>query len=69
MAVVLRTVLQKNRNVAIKRANPRKGRFKEESDGRGAQGGREEGGKVSLPYNWSIHADVSAPFKHALMSV
>ena len=70
MAVVLRTVLQKKRNVAIKRANPRKGRFKEESDGRGAQGGREEGGKVSLPpYNWSIHADVSAPFKHALMSV
>ena len=69
-AVVLRAVLQKGRNVALKRANPRKGRFKEESDGRGAQGGREEGGKVSLPpYNWSIHADVSAPFKHALMSV
>ena len=39
-AVVLRTVLQKGRNVALKRANPRKGRFKEEIGRREAQGGR-----------------------------
>ena len=49
--MVLRTVLQKGRNVALKRANPRKGRFKEEIGRREAQGGRGgEGGKVNLPF-------------------
>ena len=39
-AVVLRTVLQKGRNVALERAKPRKGRFREEIGRREAQGGR-----------------------------
>ena len=50
VAVVLRTVLQKGCNVALERANPRKGRFREEIGRREAQGGRgAEGGKVNLP--------------------
>ena len=46
VAVVLRAVLQKGRNVALERAKPRKGRFREEigrikaQSGRGAAGGR-----------------------------
>ena len=45
VAVVLRTVLQKGRNVALERAKPRKGRFREEIGRREAQGGRgAEGG-------------------------
>ena len=51
-AVVLRTVLQKGRNVALERAKPRKGRFREEFGRREAQGGRGaagRGGKVNLP--------------------
>ena len=59
-AVVLRAVLQKGRNVALKRANPRKGRFKEEI-GRRRGPGRKGGGEVNLPpYKWLIHADRSA---------
>ena len=46
MAVVLRTVLQKGRNVALKRANPRKGCFKEEI-GRRRGAGRKGGGGVA----------------------
>ena len=41
--MVLRAVLQKGRNVALKRANPRKGRFKEEI-GRRRGPGRKGGG-------------------------
>ena len=48
------------RNVALKRANPRKGRFKEEI-GRRRGPGRKGGGEVNLPpYKWLIHADRSA---------
>ena len=45
-AVVLRSVLQKRRNVASKRANPRNGCFKEEigrKRGLGRKGGGGEG--------------------------
>ena len=64
VAVVLRTVLQKGRNVALERAKPRKGRFREEIGRREAQGGRgAEGGKVNLPpSDCLIHADGSANF-------
>ena len=48
VAVVLRTVLQKGRNVALKRANPRKGRFKEEI-GRKRGPGRKGGGGEGKP--------------------
>ena len=44
VAVVLRTVLQKGRNVALKRANPRKGRFKEETRRRRGPGRKGGGG-------------------------
>ena len=44
VAVVLRTVLQKGRNVALERANPRKGRFRKEIGRREAQGGRGAAG-------------------------
>ena len=44
VAVVLRTVLQKGRNVALERAKPRKGRFREEIGRREAQGGRGAAG-------------------------
>ena len=44
VAVVLRTVLQKGRNVALERAKPRKGRFREEIGRKGVQGGRGAAG-------------------------
>ena len=44
VAVVLRTVLQKGRNVALERAKARKGRFREEIGRREAQGGRGAAG-------------------------
>ena len=49
VAVVLRTVLQKGRNVALERAKPRKGRFREEIGRREAQGGRGAEGLPSPP--------------------
>ena len=54
MAVVLRTVLQKGRNVALERAKPRKGRFREEIGRREAQGGR---GNVGLERGASQKCD------------
>ena len=47
----MRTVLQKGRNVALERAKPRKGRFREEIGRREAQGGRgAAGGRAEKHY-------------------
>ena len=64
-AVVLRSVLQKRRNVASKRANPRNGCFKEEIGRKRGPGRKGGGGKVNLPpYRCLVHADESANPKH-----